>query len=135
MGKSVKTLRDSQGILALLRQRAGQPGLEELHGSATIDSGDRLVVLEEYDPALVILNPVNLSVTPDSVSRAKLLWSDRSDNETGFEIWRAAGTSGTFSLVATVNSDVTAYTDVNLSPSTKFFIVHAKSFLVLLFVT
>ncbi|HEU0065228.1 MAG TPA: T9SS type A sorting domain-containing protein, partial [Flavisolibacter sp.] len=79
------------------------------------------LVLEEYDSSLPIVNPINLSVTPDSTTRAKLIWSDRSSNETGFEIWRASGTSGAFNLVATVGTNVTTYMDVNLSPSTKYY--------------
>jgi FG-GAP repeat len=44
----------------------------------------------------------------------QLGWADNSDNEDGFKIERKTGTTGTYSQVAVVGANVTAYTDTNL---------------------
>ena len=45
-------------------------------------------------------------------------WVDNSQNEDGFNIERKLGTTGTFSLLATVGPNVTSYSDNNLADST-----------------
>jgi hypothetical protein len=44
----------------------------------------------------------------------QLGWADNSDNEDGFKIERKTGTTGTYSQVAIVGANVTAYIDTNL---------------------
>jgi hypothetical protein len=44
----------------------------------------------------------------------QLGWADNSDNEDGFKIERKTGTTGTYSQVALVGANFTAYTDTNL---------------------
>ena len=50
-----------------------------------------------------------------SAGQLQLTWADNSNNEDGFKIERKTGTSGTFSLIATVGINVTSYTDTNLT--------------------
>ena len=63
--------------------------------------------------------PSALSATPVADTKIRLIWSDNSTNESGFTIERS--TDGmTYSIVGTVNADVTTFTDTGLSPSTKY---------------
>jgi Bacterial Ig domain len=50
----------------------------------------------------------------------QLTWSDNSQNENGFDIERKTGTTGTFSILATLDPDKTTYTDSNLPDSTTY---------------
>jgi hypothetical protein len=50
----------------------------------------------------------------------QLTWVDNSQNEDGFNIERKLGTTGTFSLLATVGPNVTSYSDNNLADSTTY---------------
>lgn len=55
--------------------------------------------------------PSSLSVTVTTNSAVELNWHDNSTDETGFEIWRYIYGSGTYSLYATVDKNITTYTD------------------------
>jgi peptidyl-Asp metalloendopeptidase len=50
----------------------------------------------------------------------RLSWVDNSQNENGFDVERKAGTNGVFSTVVTLGSNVTSYTDANLSDSATY---------------
>ena len=143
-GVSAKSTFSSQGKSITIDARYNSNQTAQLNGLSADANGEIVItmlkdtaapwgllnalVLEEFDSTTPIINPINLSVIPDSTTRAKLCWSDRSSNETGFEIWRASGTSGSFSLVATVGSNVTTYKDASLTPGTKYYYeVRAKN--------
>lgn len=74
---------------------------------------------------ITILKPIapsGLTATAISCGQINLTWSDNSADETGFEIERSTtGSSGPFTLLATVSSNVVAYTDLNLAPSTVYY--------------
>ncbi len=63
--------------------------------------------------------PTNLVAKVISSNRIDLTWSDNSANELGFKIERKTG-SGSFSLVATVGTNVTSYSDTGLSVGTRY---------------
>jgi hypothetical protein len=70
------------------------------------------------------LTPTRLQATAVSFSRINLTWTDNSNNETGFKMERApdtGGTPGTFVEIATVNANVTSYSDTGLSPETTYY--------------
>lgn len=51
----------------------------------------------------------------------ELTWTDNSDNEDGFEIWRRIGFDGDFTLLHTLNqADKTAYEDTDLAAETTY---------------
>ncbi len=50
----------------------------------------------------------------------RLSWADNSTNEDGFRIERKVGTTGTFSVIATVGPNVTSYTDASLVSGTTY---------------
>ena len=62
-----------------------------------------------------------------SSTELDLTWTDNSDNELGFHIYRKTGTGGTFSLVATAPKNATAYKDTGLTPGT-FYEYHMKAY-------
>ena len=63
--------------------------------------------------------PGNLTATAASSSQINLVWTDNSDNETGFKIERKTGTDP-FSQIATVGSNITTYGDPNLTALTTY---------------
>ncbi|MBX2916024.1 MAG: fibronectin type III domain-containing protein [Cyclobacteriaceae bacterium] len=67
------------------------------------------------------LPPTNLVATATSFNAINLTWSDVSNNETGFRIYRATANAGPFVPVATVGSNTTSYLDQSLSPSTRYY--------------
>jgi len=76
--------------------------------------------------AIVPIAPTALSATVISSSQVDLSWSDNSDNETGFEIWRKTGSGGgSYSKVDTVGADVETYSNTGLSKNTYFYKVRA----------
>lgn len=65
--------------------------------------------------------PGNLLATALSYNKIGLTWADSSNNETGFEIYRASSVAGPYSTIATVAANKTAYTDSNLVAQTTYF--------------
>jgi len=78
---------------------------------------------KEITPAVpaVPKTPGNLQVTALSYNKIGLTWADSSNNETGFEIYRATSSTGPFVPVATVPANQTAYTDSNLVAQTTYY--------------
>ena len=74
------------------------------------------------------LSPSGLTAAGISKDKISLNWVDKSINETGFEIWRSTGTTGTYTLLNSVGANVTSYTDGGLtSGSIYFYKVRAKA--------
>jgi predicted esterase len=67
--------------------------------------------------------PSTLVATAISYKRINLTWTDLSNNETGFEVWRSIdGTDGSFSVVGNTAANITSFADsVGLDPSTRYF--------------
>ena len=63
--------------------------------------------------------PTGLVATATSSSAITLTWADQSNNETGFKIERKVGT-GSFTQIATVGTNVTAYANTGLTSSTTY---------------
>src|SRR5262249_47465254 len=61
--------------------------------------------------------------TAASYSKINLTWTDNSDNETGFEIWRSSVSRTTgFAPVGQTGANTTSYADsFSLSPSTTYY--------------
>lgn len=78
------------------------------------------MAVEAYSNTLPIVNPLNLVARASESKQISLNWSDRSNNETGFEVWRAVS-NGTYSKIATVGANVTGYNDINLMSNTKYY--------------
>jgi large repetitive protein len=80
------------------------------------------VVIREHDAAAPVIRPADLfAETFLQKDKIRLTWSDRSSNETGFQIWRSTSSSGNFSLVATTAANITAFTNIDLTPNTRYY--------------
>ncbi len=55
--------------------------------------------------------PSDLQIVSTSATEIAIQWRDRSSDETGFQIDRSAGGTGSFAKLDTVRSNVTVYTD------------------------
>ncbi len=64
--------------------------------------------------------PSNLVATATGTSAIDLTWTDNTTDETGFEIERRLGQSGTFTKIAEVGADVTSYGDGGLVDNTEY---------------
>ena len=66
--------------------------------------------------------PSNLTATAQTYNKINLSWTDNSNNETAFEIWRATDSLGlSITTVATVAANKTTYTDSALNAGTRYY--------------
>jgi hypothetical protein len=65
--------------------------------------------------------PSGLTATAASSSQINLVWTDNSTNETGFEIDRKTGSTGSWSQIATTGAGVTSYSNTGLTASTTYY--------------
>ena len=66
---------------------------------------------------------ISAAITWESVAIAaqfQLSWADNSSDESGFNIERKTGTTGTYAQIASVGANVTSYTDSSLTSSTTY---------------
>lgn len=87
----------------------------------------------EYSPVFTVVNAngnpkpddaKNLAVTALSQTSLKLDWSENpnaTQNETGFEIFRATKEDGPYEFLYITQPDVISYTDTGLVPNTQYF--------------
>ncbi|RYZ47528.1 MAG: T9SS type A sorting domain-containing protein, partial [Sphingobacteriales bacterium] len=90
------------------------------------------LIIEEYQPSITVLNPLNLYAEAVDRTRINLTWSDRSSNESaanGYELTRATDSLFTQNVV-TVNlpANSSAYQATGLAPNTGYwFRVRARN--------
>lgn len=75
----------------------------------------------EIPPNSTPVAPTDVIATTVAYNKISLAWQDKSNNETGFEIYRATSRTGTYSIINTVPANATAYTDSALNPLTTYF--------------
>lgn len=63
--------------------------------------------------------PGNLTAFAAGASRVRLIWQDRGDNEDGFRVERASGSTA-FSPIGTVGANVTAFDDLTVVSETTY---------------
>ena len=79
------------------------------------------IVLQAYPSNSQILAPTNLTAQSIANSGIKLRWQDNSVNETSFEIFRGSSSTGPFTQVATVGTDVITYSDAGVVAGETYF--------------
>jgi dienelactone hydrolase len=100
--------------------------------STALNSYLNALVIEEYSPAVTVLNPLNLFAETSDRTKINLSWSDRTNNENvadGYELTRATD-SLFMQNVAVINlqKSTSVYQNTGLAPNTKYwFRVRAKS--------
>ncbi|MBI4833838.1 MAG: chromosome condensation regulator RCC1 [Planctomycetes bacterium] len=103
-------LKTNKTISSWGKNDSGQLGLD--------DTDDR----DLPEPATGIpAAPTSLSNTVISLSQINLGWLDNSSNELGFKIWRKIGSSGNYTQIATLDANVTSYSNTGLSPLTTYY--------------
>ncbi len=68
--------------------------------------------------AVVPYQPANLTATPASSSTIKLKWTDKSNNETGFQVFRKTGacsSTNAWSMIKTTGANITSCADAGLT--------------------
>ena len=65
--------------------------------------------------------PTGINATAISFNQIQLSWTDNSDNETGFEVYRSTSNNGPFIPVHTTKPNVSVYTDSLLEASTTYY--------------
>ena len=72
-------------------------------------------------PPIVLRAPSDLTALEISSSKARLAWTDESDNETGFEIQRRRENTETYETVGRPSSDANQFEDATIAASTTYF--------------
>jgi predicted esterase len=84
------------------------------------------LIIQAYDNSVSLINPTGLIVTDTKRNAVSLSWTDKSFDETGFQIWRSDSSSGSYNLINTVAANTTIYTDQNLVQNkTYYYLVRA----------
>jgi lysophospholipase L1-like esterase len=81
-----------------------------------------------YSPVLSVrthpvppLAPSGLTAGSPTTSSLQLLWTDWSDNETGFQIERSLTPGSGFELIHTTSANITSYNDTGLNHGTRYY--------------
>ncbi|HEU4554095.1 MAG TPA: putative Ig domain-containing protein, partial [Chitinophaga sp.] len=86
------------------------------------------LVIQSYVDDGKPLSPANLVAAPGTRTSITLNWADKSNNETGFEVYRSASRNGTYTLLGTVATNVTTYKDSSLTANSVYYYkVRAKA--------
>ncbi len=70
-----------------------------------------------------VSNPTNFLANLVAYNQVSLAWTDNSNNETGFEIYRLKSTdgAGTYQVISVTAANATTWTDTNIEPSTRYY--------------
>ena len=79
------------------------------------DSNTRTGFIANVNCIYVPINPSDLSLTDATKNSLNISWTDNSDNETGFIIYRSLSETGNFEAYDTVAENIATYIDDNLS--------------------
>jgi len=81
---------------------------------------DYLVIRADNTPVTPPADPTVLGANAMAHNQVDLTWTDNANDETGYEVQRAPGNSGSFSTVATLGAGVSSYSDSSVSPLTTY---------------
>ncbi|OFX87806.1 MAG: hypothetical protein A2W99_15935 [Bacteroidetes bacterium GWF2_33_16] len=65
--------------------------------------------------------PSGMVIIDSTTKTVTFGWSDNSDNEVQFNIYRSTSATGTYNLVGNVGLNIVQYTDSNLNPATTYY--------------
>lgn len=72
-------------------------------------------------PGATPARPTHVKATATAYNQINLTWTDNSNNETGFEVYRATSASGPFGIVTTTPANTTSFSDIGLTGSTAYY--------------
>ncbi|HTJ14484.1 MAG TPA: PA14 domain-containing protein [Dinghuibacter sp.] len=72
-------------------------------------------------PGSVPKQPTTVRATATAYNQTQVTWTDNSNNETGFEVYRATSASGPFAIAGTAPAGSTSFTDAGLTGGTTYF--------------
>ena len=135
------TTKDTLNGMYNTNQTANLNGLASVGGQITVSTlrltGTATAILnglaiEEYDPSLVILNPINMFAEAVDKSTISVSWSDRTADEDasqGYFLERATDSLFSQNLVAIpLAGNTTTYRNTGLTPNTRYWYrVRARS--------
>lgn len=70
---------------------------------------------------VILSSPGGLTASAVSPSEIRLTWVDNTYNESGFELWRKAGESGSWEKYADIAPDIRTFTDTGVSGNTPYY--------------
>jgi fibronectin type 3 domain-containing protein/predicted esterase len=79
------------------------------------------LVIQSYVDNGIPFEPSNLAATPKTTTAIQLTWTDKSTNESGFELYRSTSANGVYSLITTTSANVTSYLDQGLLQNTVYY--------------
>jgi hypothetical protein len=95
--------------------------LRAYNTSGISDPSDTVTATTLAAPALPPAAPSNLTAKAVSRSQINLIWTDKSNNEDGFEIQRCTGSRCTnFATITTIGPNTTSYSNTGLSRNTRY---------------
>jgi len=89
--------------------------------NGTVDIGNSPVGFGNFIGGKPPRVPSSLAADLEDTNTIKITWSDNSDDELGFKVMRKRYVQGTFSLVTTLDANVTEYTDSDLKNDSNYY--------------
>ena len=106
---------------------SGEPIVAGWSDKWTAGASDYDYYVIKYDPGLLNA-PAGLTATAITNTQVSLSWTDNSDNEDGFDIWRKLGESGTYEKIGTVGPNVTVYSDATGLSADNYYFYKIRAF-------
>lgn len=75
---------------------------------------------DNFTPTGMPEMPTNVTAAANSYSQITVSWTDNSNNETGFEVFRSLSATDGFVYVGTAAANATSYVDTGLQPNTTY---------------
>lgn len=95
---------------------------DNTQGASAVDSVsvDQLVIRVDNTPVTPPADPSLLGANAVAHNQVDLTWTDNANDETGYEVQRAAGGSGSYGTIATLGAGASSYSDTGVSPLTTY---------------
>lgn len=123
--------QETANLNGLIPNSSGQIAVNIRKLNAKVTMHLNVIKIEEYSPAIVIHNPVNLYAEASDRTVVNLSWIDRASNENaslGYEVERSSDSLFSSKTLYRLNANVTNYKVVGLAAGTKYwFRVRAKT--------
>ncbi|HET6252717.1 MAG TPA: PA14 domain-containing protein [Puia sp.] len=96
---------------------------QQAFGNTTLRAIANQYFAQTYTPAgKAPAMPTAVKAKAVSYNQVNVSWTDNSNNETGFEVYRAASASGPFNIIATTPAGSTSFSDASgLQPGTPYY--------------